>query len=217
MVAGKVIVEAGKRITARHVKQLEQAKIKTLEVPDDYLVGRILAHDVVDTKTGEVLAVANEELNEATLAKLRFGPDERPIGVQIFGGYGYSAEYGIERYFRNARAPIIYEGTTQIHLLNIMRQGFEFSPAGFGMKAARQGGRAVHEGRVLQVRRPGPVGGAAGGRPHRVALGVGVVGRHRDDDAIEGAAQVRRRVARDLRERHPPCRPAPRRLRQPST
>src|SRR5688572_10141427 len=73
VVAGKVIVEAGKRITARHVKQLEQAKIKTLEVPDDYLVGRILAHDVVDTKTGEVLAVANEELNEATLAKLRKG------------------------------------------------------------------------------------------------------------------------------------------------
>jgi DNA-directed RNA polymerase subunit beta len=73
LVAGKVIVEAGKRITARHVKQLEQAKIKTLEVPDDYLVGRILAHDVVDTKTGEVLAVANEELNEATLAKLRKG------------------------------------------------------------------------------------------------------------------------------------------------
>src|SRR6478736_1630742 len=71
VVAGKVIVEAGKRITARHVKQLEQAKIKTLEVPDDYLVGRILAHDVIDTKTGELLAVANEELNEATLAKLR--------------------------------------------------------------------------------------------------------------------------------------------------
>ncbi|OGT56048.1 MAG: DNA-directed RNA polymerase subunit beta [Gammaproteobacteria bacterium RIFCSPHIGHO2_12_FULL_63_22] len=73
VVAGKVIVEAGKRITARHVKQLEQAKIKTLEVPDDYLVGRILAHDVVDTKTGELLAVANEELNEASLAKLRKG------------------------------------------------------------------------------------------------------------------------------------------------
>ncbi len=73
VVGGKVIVEAGKRITARHVKQLEQAKIKTLEVPDDYLVGRILAHDVIDTKTGEVLAVANEELNETALAKLRKG------------------------------------------------------------------------------------------------------------------------------------------------
>jgi glutaryl-CoA dehydrogenase (non-decarboxylating) len=37
--------------------------------------------------------------------------------VQVFGSYGYSAEVGIERYFRNARAPIIYEGTTQIHKL----------------------------------------------------------------------------------------------------
>jgi glutaryl-CoA dehydrogenase (non-decarboxylating) len=39
------------------------------------------------------------------------------LAVQVFGSYGYSAEIGIERYFRNARAPIIYEGTTQIHKL----------------------------------------------------------------------------------------------------
>src|SRR6059036_1539799 len=37
------------------------------------------------------------------------------LAVQVFGSYGYAAETGIERYFRNARAPIIYEGTTQIH------------------------------------------------------------------------------------------------------
>jgi DNA-directed RNA polymerase subunit beta len=70
-VGGKVVVEAGKRITARHVKQLEQAKIKTLEVPDEYLVGRILAHDVVDTKSGELLAQANDELHVDHLAKFR--------------------------------------------------------------------------------------------------------------------------------------------------
>jgi glutaryl-CoA dehydrogenase (non-decarboxylating) len=39
------------------------------------------------------------------------------LAVQVFGSYGYSSEVGIERYFRNARAPIIYEGTTQIHKL----------------------------------------------------------------------------------------------------
>jgi DNA-directed RNA polymerase subunit beta len=71
IVGGKVIVEAGKRITARHVKQLEQAKVDALAVPDDYLYGRILSHDIIDTKTGEVLAVANEELNEANVTKLR--------------------------------------------------------------------------------------------------------------------------------------------------
>ncbi len=37
------------------------------------------------------------------------------LAIQVHGAYGYSAEYGIERYFRNARAPILYEGTTQIH------------------------------------------------------------------------------------------------------
>jgi glutaryl-CoA dehydrogenase (non-decarboxylating) len=37
------------------------------------------------------------------------------MAIQVHGSYGFSAEYGIERYFRNARAPIIYEGTTQIH------------------------------------------------------------------------------------------------------
>src|SRR5438067_6603046 len=39
------------------------------------------------------------------------------LAIQVHGAYGYAAETGIERYFRNARAPIIYEGTTQIHKL----------------------------------------------------------------------------------------------------
>src|SRR5438067_12126915 len=39
------------------------------------------------------------------------------LAIQVHGAYGYSAEYGIERYFGNARVPIIYEGTTQIHKL----------------------------------------------------------------------------------------------------
>ncbi|MGH8122625.1 MAG: DNA-directed RNA polymerase subunit beta, partial [Rudaea sp.] len=67
----KVIVEAGKRITARHVRELQSAKIKNLEVPDDYLVGRILAHDIVDTKTGELLSAANAEIDATHLANFR--------------------------------------------------------------------------------------------------------------------------------------------------
>ena len=67
----KVIVEAGKRITARHVKQLENAGVAALAVPDSYIVGHILSHDVVDPKTGELLASANDEINDDILAKLR--------------------------------------------------------------------------------------------------------------------------------------------------
>ena len=65
----KVIVEAGKRITARHIKQLEEAGVKKLEVPADYLIGRTLAHDIVDTDSGELLAKANDEIT-ADIAKL---------------------------------------------------------------------------------------------------------------------------------------------------
>jgi DNA-directed RNA polymerase subunit beta len=70
-VDGKVLVESGKRITARHVKQLEQSGIKTLDVPDEYLLGRILARDIVDAKTGELLLEANTELGEEHLHTLR--------------------------------------------------------------------------------------------------------------------------------------------------
>ncbi len=70
-VGDEVIVETGKRITARHVKALQNAKIKSLEVPDEYLVGRILGHDVIDKKTGEVLAAANVELDQGHLDAFR--------------------------------------------------------------------------------------------------------------------------------------------------
>ena len=66
-----VIVEAGRRITARHVKQLEQAGVAALAVPDSYLVGRILSHDVMDTATGELLAAANDEITEEQLDAFR--------------------------------------------------------------------------------------------------------------------------------------------------
>ncbi len=63
--AGKeVIVEAGKRITARHIKQLEAAGVDKLEVAPEFLIGRTIAHDVVDPDTGELLAKANDEITE---------------------------------------------------------------------------------------------------------------------------------------------------------
>jgi DNA-directed RNA polymerase subunit beta len=65
----KVIVEEGRRITARHVRMLEDAGVKLLGVPPDYLQGKVLAHDVVDSGTGEVLAKANEVLVVATVEK----------------------------------------------------------------------------------------------------------------------------------------------------
>ena len=40
---GKVLVEEGKRITARHIKLIVEAGLKSLSVPEDYLVGRIVS------------------------------------------------------------------------------------------------------------------------------------------------------------------------------
>jgi DNA-directed RNA polymerase subunit beta len=47
-IGNKVVVEEGRRITARHVRQLEEAGVERLSVPADYLQGKVLAHDVVD-------------------------------------------------------------------------------------------------------------------------------------------------------------------------
>jgi len=58
----KLIVEDGKRITAKHVRDMEKSTVKQLVVPNEYLEGKILAHDIVDTETGELLAAANTEL-----------------------------------------------------------------------------------------------------------------------------------------------------------
>ncbi len=67
----QVIVEKGRRITARHIRQMEQAGLAHLDVPDDYITGKIVAHDVVDKSTGEVLARANDELTDASVQAIR--------------------------------------------------------------------------------------------------------------------------------------------------
>lgn len=56
---GKVIVEAGRRITARHINQIEKAGITELEVPLDYVLGRTTAKVIVHPATGEILAECN--------------------------------------------------------------------------------------------------------------------------------------------------------------
>ncbi len=66
----KMIVEAGRRITVRHVRQMEEAGIKKLDVPIEYLFGKVLAKDLVDTDTGEVVCSANDELNEENIERI---------------------------------------------------------------------------------------------------------------------------------------------------
>ena len=67
----KVIVQKDKRITAKHIREMQEAKIDQLEVPEDFLLGRMLAQNIVDKETGEIVALANDEVTEETLDKFR--------------------------------------------------------------------------------------------------------------------------------------------------
>ena len=71
MAGDKVLVESGRRITARHIRQLEDAGVEHLVVPDEYLVGRRLAKPAIDTASGEVLLECNGELTEEILGVFR--------------------------------------------------------------------------------------------------------------------------------------------------
>ncbi|MDC0902515.1 DNA-directed RNA polymerase subunit beta [Gammaproteobacteria bacterium] len=70
-IKSKVVVEANKRITARHVRELEQAKMSSLKVEDDFLIGKVLAKDIFNQETGEVLVSANTEIDQSVIEALR--------------------------------------------------------------------------------------------------------------------------------------------------
>ncbi|NQZ23440.1 MAG: DNA-directed RNA polymerase subunit beta [Colwellia sp.] len=67
---GDVLVEQGRRITARHIRSLTKEKLETLEVPAEYIIGRVLSKAYIDESTGEVIAEANAELTLELLAEL---------------------------------------------------------------------------------------------------------------------------------------------------
>jgi len=70
-IGDQVLVETGRRVTARHIRELQKAGVKRLSVPPEFLLERTLACVVVDSETGEVLAEANTELTEPLLESLR--------------------------------------------------------------------------------------------------------------------------------------------------
>ncbi len=68
---GKILVEAEKRITARHTRELEKAGMNEIEVPDVYIVGRTLSKNIIDQETGELFAESNQEITAELLEALR--------------------------------------------------------------------------------------------------------------------------------------------------
>ncbi|MCB1615779.1 MAG: DNA-directed RNA polymerase subunit beta, partial [Pseudomonadales bacterium] len=67
---GNVIIEEGRRITARHVRQLEKANLAELDVPVEYLFGKSIARDILDAKTGEIIVPCNTEITAGVIETL---------------------------------------------------------------------------------------------------------------------------------------------------
>ena len=67
---GKVIVETGRRITARHVRLLEDSGMSKLAVPNDYLLDQVTAKDLIDQSTGEVAVPCNTVITEEVIEQL---------------------------------------------------------------------------------------------------------------------------------------------------
>ena len=66
----KVIANAGVRITARHIREMEKAELKHLEVPAEFIIGNALAHNIVDQATGEIKFPCNAEVTQDLLNNL---------------------------------------------------------------------------------------------------------------------------------------------------
>ncbi len=69
--SGNIIVEANRRISGRHVRQIEKAGLKTLSYPEEYIYGKMIAAPIIDEETGEVIANANDEITVELLEVLR--------------------------------------------------------------------------------------------------------------------------------------------------
>ena len=65
---GKVVVEQGKKLTPRLLKQLEEKNIKELEISNEELIGKFISEDIVNTETGEIFAEAGEEITEELIS-----------------------------------------------------------------------------------------------------------------------------------------------------
>ena len=159
--SGRCLVEAGRRITSRHIRTMEKAGIHTLEVVDEYGYGRILANDVIDTGTGEVIAEANDELNEPLLEKLR-GAGVESINTlyinDVDRGPYISSTLGIDqtrtkieaqveiyRMMRPGEPPTKEAAESLFHNLFFNHERYDLSPVG-RMKFNRRMGLASETG-----------------------------------------------------------------------
>ena len=161
MAKSKLIVAKDKRITVKHVRDMEAAGLKKIVAPEDFLLGRTLATNVIDTSTGEIVAAANDEITEEVLAKLREAGVERIQTIYTNdldqGAYisqtlridetadQLAAQVGIYRMMRPGEPPTEEAVKTLFNGLFFSEDRYDLSAVG-RMKFNRRVGRAELEG-----------------------------------------------------------------------
>src|SRR5690606_4281098 len=115
---GEVVVEQGKKITARQAKQLADKGLKAIKATDEDLLGRYLAEDIVDYKTGEIFLEAGDEIDEKPL-KVLLGACDQEVRILDID------HINVGGYFRNTLAIDKNEGRQDALFDNyrVMRPG----------------------------------------------------------------------------------------------
>ncbi|EXL01321.1 DNA-directed RNA polymerase subunit beta [Aquamicrobium defluvii] len=115
---GEVVVEAGKKITARQARQLAEKGLKAIKATDEDLLGNYLAEDIVNYQTGEIYLEAGDEIDEKTL-KVLLGTGEEEIQILDIDHVNVGA------YIRNTLAVDKNEGRQDalFDIYRVMRPG----------------------------------------------------------------------------------------------
>ncbi len=143
---GEIVVEQGKKITARQAKQLADKGLKAIKATDEDLLGSYLAEDIVDYKTGEIFLEAGDEIDEKTLKVLLEAGDKEVRILDIdhinVGGYirntlaidknegRQDALFDIYRVMRPGEPPTLETAEAMFHSLFFDADRYDLSAVG---------------------------------------------------------------------------------------
>ncbi|WP_029936161.1 DNA-directed RNA polymerase subunit beta [Thiomicrospira pelophila] len=164
---GEVFAAEGTRITARTIKKMAEAGVSSIDVPVEFLLGKVMAKNVVDTSSGELIAAANsiitqdilDKINE--LSKLQF--EVLYIDELLHGSYmsdtlnldststQLEAQIEIYRMMRPGEPPTKDSSEALFNSLFFQEDRYDLSSVG-RMKLNRRLGRQDNEGKLVLER-----------------------------------------------------------------
>ena len=113
-----VIVEKNRRITARHIKEIEKIGLTSLNVSADFLIGKVIAKDIINKDTGEIEFSANHEITEESLEAILNHP-----GLKFETIYTNDLDHGSFISDTLKDDPTTNQAEAQIEIYRMMRPG----------------------------------------------------------------------------------------------